>query len=85
MAVSKYYPAPLTPPKGSKVKYLNLAITKAVVIILAEILHAGRETIDMKHIKRDFSLKALVQSPGVDLGVGPRPKLNVLSICDFDL
>ena len=30
----------------------------------------------MKHIKWDFSLKAWVQSPGLDLGVGPRPKLN---------
>ena len=30
----------------------------------------------MKHIKQDFSLKSWVQSPGMDLGVGPRPKLN---------
>ena len=44
--------------KGSKVKYLNFAITKAIVNILAEILHAGRSAIDMKHIKRDYSLKA---------------------------
>ena len=54
----KVLPPPLlTPPKGSKVKYLNFAITKAIVNIFAEILHAGRATIDMKHIKRDFSLK----------------------------
>ena len=26
----------------------------------------------MKHIKQDFSLKAWVKSPAVDLGVGPR-------------
>ena len=32
----------------------------------------------MKHIKRDFSLKAWVRSLGVDLGVGSRPKLNFL-------
>ena len=59
-------------PKGSTVKYLNFAMTKAVVNIFAEILHAGREAIDMKHIKQDFSLNAWVQSPGVE----PRPKLN---------
>ena len=51
-------PPPLTPPKGSKVKYLNLAITKAIINFFAEILHAGRAAIDMKHIKQDFSLKA---------------------------
>ena len=32
----------------------------------------------MKQIKWDFSLKAWGQSPRVDLGVGPRPKLNFL-------
>ena len=30
----------------------------------------------MKHIKWDFSLKILIQSPGLDLGLGSRPKLN---------
>ena len=34
----------------------------------------------MKNIKQDFSLKACVQSPGVDLRVGPRPKLNFYGI-----
>ena len=29
-------------PFGSEIKYLNFAITKAVVIFFAEILHAGR-------------------------------------------
>ena len=29
-------------------------------MFLAEILHAGRAAIDMKHIKLDFSLKAWV-------------------------
>ena len=33
MAVSKFYPTPLTPTKGSKVKYLNFTITKAIVNI----------------------------------------------------
>ena len=50
----------MTPPKGSKVKYLNFAITKAIVNIFAETLHTGRAAIDMKHIKRDFSLMAWV-------------------------
>ena len=51
---------------GSKVKYLNFAITKSVVNIFYEILHAGRRIIDKKHIKQDLSLKAW----------GPRPKFN---------
>ena len=33
-----------------------------MLIIFAEILHAGRAAIDMKHIKGDFSLKAWVPS-----------------------
>ena len=45
---------------NSKVKYLNFAITEAILNIFAEILHAGRAAIDMKHIKRDYSLKAWV-------------------------
>ena len=68
---------PLTPPKGSKVKYLNLAITKASVNIFAEILHAGKATIDMKHIKWDLSLKAWVPAPGVDLGGGAEAKIKL--------
>ena len=76
MAVSKFYPTTLTPPKGSKVKYLNFAITKAVVNIFAEILHADRRAID-KYIKQDFSLKAWVQSPGVDLGGEAKAKIEL--------
>ena len=47
-------------------------------MFFAEIIHAGRAAIDMKHIKQDFSLKAWVRAPGVELGGGggPRPKLN---------
>ena len=48
-------------------------MTKAIIIIVnifAEILHVGRAAIDMKHIKRDFSLKAWVRAPGVDFGWG---------------
>ena len=58
MAVSKFYLSPLIPPKGSKVKYLNFAITKAVVNVFAEILHSYRGAIDMKHIKQDFTILA---------------------------
>ena len=56
------------PQLGSKGKYLNFSKTKAIVNIFAEILHAGRAAIDMKHIKQDFSLKTWVRAPGVDLG-----------------
>ena len=37
-------------------------------------MHVGRAAIDMKHIKRDFSLKAWVPAPGVDLGGGAEAK-----------
>ena len=78
MAVSKFYPTSLTLPQGSKVKYLNFAITKAVVNIFAEILHAGRGAIDTKRIKQELSLKAWVQSPGVDLGDGDMANIQLV-------
>ena len=53
----KFNLTPLTPPKGSNVKYLNLAITKAVV----KILHADRGAIYMKHIKSGFLSECLGQ------------------------
>ena len=46
-------------------------------IFFAEILHVGRAAIDMKHIKRDFSLKAGVRAPGVDLGGGAEAKIKL--------
>ena len=67
----------MTTPKGSKVNYLNFAITKAIDNIFAEILHAGRAAIDMKHIKRDFSLKAWVGARWVDLGGEPDAKIKL--------
>ena len=73
----RFTPPPLTPPKGSKVKFLNFAITKAIIIIFAEILHAGRAAIDMKHINWDFSLKALVRVPWVDLRGGAEAKIKL--------
>ena len=39
-----------------------------MLIFFAEILHTGRAAIYMKHIKRDFSLKAWVRVCWVDLG-----------------
>ena len=59
-SVKSFTPPPLTP--------LKFAITKAIVNIFAEILHAGRAAIDTKHIKRDYSLKAWVRAHWVDLG-----------------
>ena len=69
----------MTPPKGSKVKYLNFAITKAINNIFAEILHTGRAAIDMKHIKRDSSLKAWVRAYWEDLGGGAEVKIKFFS------
>ena len=67
----------MTPPKGSKVKYFNFAITKAIVSIFAEVLHAGRAAIDMKHIKLDFSLKAWVRVRWGDLGGRAKAKIKL--------
>ena len=75
MTVSKFYPTPLTPTKGSKVNYLNFAITKAIVnIFCLNFASAGRAAID---IKLDFSLKAWVQAPGMDLGGGAEAKIKL--------
>ena len=62
------------------VKYLNFIITHAVVNIFAEILHAGRAAIDMKHIKGDFSLNARVRSPRVNLRGGTEAKFFFFGI-----
>ena len=45
-------------------------------MFFAEILHTGRAAIDMKHIERDFSLKAWVQACWVDLGGGAEVKIK---------
>ena len=49
----------------------------AIVNIFAEILHTGRAAIDMKHIKRDFSLKAWVRACWVDLWGGAEVKIKL--------
>ena len=54
----KILPSPLTPLKGSKVKYLNFVVLRQLSIFFAEILHACRGAIDMKHTKQDFGLMA---------------------------
>ena len=69
----------MTPPKGSKVKYFNFTITKAIVNIFAEILHVGRAAIDLKHFKWDFGLKARVRVRWVDLGGGAEAKIKLFS------
>ena len=76
-SVKGFTPPLLTLPKGSKVKYLNFAITEAIVNIFAEILHTGRAAIDMKHIKWDFSLKPWVRASWVDLGDGTEAKIKL--------
>ena len=43
-------------------------------------MHADRRVIDMKHIKQGFSLKAGVQSPGVDLGGRAKAKIKLFGI-----
>ena len=73
----------MTPPKGSKVKYFNFAITKAIVNIFAEILHAGRAAKAMNNIKRDFSLKAWVRVRWVDLEVGAEAKIKLFQNMDM--
>ena len=49
---------PSGPLSGLWVKYLNFAITKSVFNNFTEPLNADKSTIDMKHIKWNFSLKA---------------------------
>ena len=71
-AIYHDYPVPVG--KHGSVKVLPHP--KQLSIFSAEILHAGRAAIDMKHIKQDFSLKARVPARRVDLGGVPRPKLN---------
>ena len=61
----KNFPQPLRAYRWSQRSNIKFSLN-----IFIEILHAGREAIDMKHIKQDYSLKPWVQSPGVDLGGG---------------
>ena len=66
-------------PKGSGVTGLIFKFhnnLRQLSIFFAEILHAGRGAIDIRHIKQDFSLKAWVESPGVDLGSGAEAKIK---------
>ena len=48
-----------------------------MLIFFAEILHAARAAIDMKHIKRDFTLMAWVRAKGVDSGDGAEAKIKL--------
>ena len=40
-------------------------------------MHAGRVAIDMKHNRWDFSLKAWVRAPWMDLGGGVEAKIKL--------
>ena len=57
------YPTPLTPLVESKVQYLKLGNSWVNCQYFTEILYAGRGTIDMKHIRQVFSLKAWYSNP----------------------
>ena len=59
MAVSKFNPTHFEPPKGSKVKYLNFAITKAIVNIFSEVLHAGRAANRYEIYQTEFQFEGL--------------------------
>ena len=50
-----------------------------MLIFFADILHTDRAAIDMKHIKRNFSLKAWVRACWVDLGGGAEIKIKFFS------
>ena len=76
------YPTPFYHTLGVNVpifKFRNNYFFKAIVNIFAEILHAGRAAIDMKHIKGDFSLNTWVRSPRVNIGGGTEAKINLFS------
>ena len=49
MTVSKLYPTPFDPTLGVKGQIFKFRNNQAVVNIFAEILHAGRAAIFMKH------------------------------------
>ena len=46
-------------------------------MFFVEILHAGSAAIDMKHIKRDFSLKTWDRVRWVDLAGGAEAQINI--------
>ena len=78
MTVSKFYPTPFDPHlRGQKSNILISQLLRQLLIFLAEILPAGRAAIDMKHIERDFSLKACVPVRWMDLGGGAEAKIKL--------
>ena len=48
-----------------------------MLIFFAKILHIGSAAIDIKHIKRNFSLKAWVRAPWVDFGGGAEAQIKL--------
>ena len=72
----KVLPHPLWPRLGVKGQIFKFR-NNLDIFFFAEILHAGRAAIDMKHIKRDFSLKAWFRAPWVDLGGEAQAKIKL--------
>ena len=67
---------PLTPWVGSKVKYLNFAITKSVDNIFYQNFACRQRNKRLKHIRWDLSFKPWIRSPGRSLGVGPEAEIH---------
>ena len=63
--------------RGQRSNILISQQLRQLSIFFAEILHAGRAAIDMKHIKLDFRLKAWVRVRWVDLGGGAEAKIKI--------
>ena len=65
MTVIKILPQPPDPLGGLKGQIFKLAIELSKTsIFFTEISHADRDTVNMKHIKRDFRSKSCVLPPG---------------------
>ena len=77
MVVSKFNPIPFDPTQGVKSNVQISPQLRQLSIFFAEILRAGRAAIDMKHVKLDFSFKAWVRAPGVDLEDGAEAKIKL--------
>ena len=78
MLVDKqFYPIPKAPLVGSKVKYLNLTITKSNVHIFTECFVCRQTNNNMKHIRWDFSLNGLGRIGCVDLGCVAEAKIKL--------
>ena len=76
--ISPHPPEHLGGVKGQILEFHNYS---KAVNVFTESLLADRGTINMKHIKRDFRLKACVSPPGWTLGMGSKSKIRTQSCC----